>query len=135
MTTEEVICDSRHYRNLDDLLTDLTARGVLIEAHGDKLRIAAPAGALTANLRQALAEHKAAILAQLAGETKQPAEPEIHRIPLGWGRWTAEHGGDDLHDWLEAHGLRAIGGTPYFGGAAFRPMLFVADITDPEVAT
>ena len=71
--------------DLDALLAELTARGVTVAAHGDKLRIDAPAGAITPELRERLAEHKAALLAHLAGDAEPttPAPPAIlHRIPL-----------------------------------------------------
>jgi hypothetical protein len=116
--------------DLDALLADLAARDILIEAHGDRLKIDAPVGAVTPDLRAALTEHKLAILARLAGSAEPAAElpPEIVRIPLGWGPWAPEHGGDDLHDWLVAHGLHVVGGTSHFGGT-FRPMLYLADGT------
>jgi hypothetical protein len=104
--------------DLATLLADLTARGVLIEAHGDRLKIDAPADVLTAELRAALAEHKAALLAHLAGDAAPtPAPPAIlHRIPLDIDCTPSE--------WLAARGLRVVGGTSHFGGAR-RPVLFV----------
>lgn len=103
---------------LTALLTALADRGIAIAAEGDRLRVDAPVDALTPSLRSALAEHKAALLAHLAGDAQPtpPPEPEIVRIPL-----------DGLSEYLAAHDLKVIGGTPRFGGADFRPMLFLAD--------
>ncbi len=110
-----------------DLLAHLAARGVTVEARGDKLRIDAPVGALTPAARAALAERKAEVLAHLAGAaqptpTPTPAPPEIVRIPLS-----------DLSDYLAEHGLCVVGGTRHFGGAAFRPVLYLAETTAQEV--
>jgi hypothetical protein len=49
----------------DDLLAHLRRRGVVLTAAGDALRVDAPAGVLTAALRQALVAHKAALLERL----------------------------------------------------------------------
>lgn len=116
--------------DLDALLAELDARGVILAAHGDKLRIDAPRGALTPGLRARLAASKQALLAYLAPEPAAP--PEIVRIPLGFGPWAPEHQGADLHDHLAAAGLRVVGGTPRYGGAACRPMLYLAESADKE---
>ena len=57
------------------LLSRLAALNVTLTAHGDRLRVEAPAGALTAELRAALAEHKPALLDLLS----QPSRSE-HRL-------------------------------------------------------
>jgi len=49
-----------------ELLADLKRRGVILEAIGDRLRVDAPAGMLTPELRQALVVHKAELLELLA---------------------------------------------------------------------
>jgi hypothetical protein len=49
-----------------DLLTELSCRGVMLEAKGNRLRYRAPQGILTPELRQALAEHKTSILRLLS---------------------------------------------------------------------
>lgn len=57
-----------------ELLAELKKLGVLLICDGDALRIKAPAGVLTPELKAALAEHKAALLAQLtAGAGPTPA--------------------------------------------------------------
>jgi hypothetical protein len=53
----------------ETLIRDLSARGVRLSRNGENLRIVAPRGTLTPDLRQTLAEAKPAILAALtAGE-------------------------------------------------------------------
>ena len=49
----------------EELLTELSQRGVILSAVDDKLRIDAPKGVLTSELRQALTEQKRALLALL----------------------------------------------------------------------
>lgn len=49
----------------DELLTEIHARGITLTALGNKLLVEAPAGSLTADLRQALAERKLALLIHL----------------------------------------------------------------------
>ena len=51
-----------------DLLATLRARDCELTAAGERLRVEAPAGALTPDLRAALAEHKAEILTELEAE-------------------------------------------------------------------
>lgn len=51
--------------NVAELITELEARGVMIEAAGDRLRVDAPKGAVTLELREALAACKAEVLAIL----------------------------------------------------------------------
>jgi ribosomal protein L40E len=54
--------------NATALLSDLRARGVHLEPQGDRLRVVAPRGVLTADLRAVLAEHKGDLLAALQGQ-------------------------------------------------------------------
>ena len=49
----------------DELIATLQARGISLAANGDRLKVDAPAGTLTAELRDALAQHKAALIARL----------------------------------------------------------------------
>jgi FAD/FMN-containing dehydrogenase len=107
--------------DLDVFLADLAARGGKLEANGERLRIDAPAGVITARLRQALAEHKQAILGYLgsAGKRLEPEPPPvIHRIPL-----------DNLAygDFLARHKLRIVGGTAFPDGRHFRPTIYLVD--------
>jgi len=69
----------------------------------DKLRIEAPQGAVTPDLRAALAEHKAEImdlLSRPAWRVDPDAEPL--RIPLTWDQTPSEY--------LVERGLRVVGG-------------------------
>lgn len=52
------------------LLTELRTRGVVLIPEGSALRYRAPKGALTPDLRKALEEQKAAIMAALSGAEK-----------------------------------------------------------------
>lgn len=52
-----------------DLLTTLRSSGVEITVVEDRLRIEAPHGVVTPEIRQALAEHKPELLAELTGQT------------------------------------------------------------------
>jgi TubC N-terminal docking domain len=54
-----------------DLVAELSQRGVMVEASGDSLRYRAPQGVLTPTLRHELVEHKASILRLL---TAPPAD-------------------------------------------------------------
>jgi hypothetical protein len=51
--------------NADELLTELDVRGVLIETTGGRLRVDAPKGAITPELREVLMACKAEVLAIL----------------------------------------------------------------------
>lgn len=70
------------------LLTELRNRGASIAVVGDRLRIDAPVGVLSADLRTALAAHKADLLRLLL----------LDRIEATWkpGEWLAYRDGDDL---------------------------------------
>jgi hypothetical protein len=52
--------------NAQELITELSKQGVILEAENDGLRIDAPKGVLTSELRQELVEHKQAILTLLS---------------------------------------------------------------------
>lgn len=56
-----------------DTLAAARALGVVLSGAGGELRYEAPAGALSPELRAALVEHKAALLAALAGEADAEA--------------------------------------------------------------
>nr|ADZ24999.1 non-ribosomal peptide synthase [Sorangium cellulosum] len=69
--------------SLGELFSDLSQRGVQLWVEGDALRIRAPAGALTPNVRASLATHKAQIVSLLkrmeAGT--QASDAPIERAP------------------------------------------------------
>ena len=50
---------------LQDLLTTAERAGIRLEARGDRLTYQAPKGALTPELREALTQHKAALIERL----------------------------------------------------------------------
>ena len=62
------------------VLAVLKSRGVVLEPHGDKLHFRAPIGVLTPELRQAVVENKAEILAHLHDCTAGPDLP----FPIGY---------------------------------------------------
>ena len=67
-----------------ELITELEARGVLIEVTGDRLRVDAPKGAITPELRAALTARKAEVLAILNtpdDEIKWRVEAMLPQIP------------------------------------------------------
>jgi hypothetical protein len=49
----------------DELIATLQAHQILLAVNGDRLRVDAPAGTLTAELRAAVAQHKTALIARL----------------------------------------------------------------------
>jgi amino acid adenylation domain-containing protein len=68
--------------NLQDLLHELAQRGVRLETESGQLRIRAPKGALTEELRHALAAHKTELLRRLgAGGADEEALPRIAPVP------------------------------------------------------
>jgi hypothetical protein len=68
----------------ESLLADLQAKGVHFQVVGDTLRVDAPKGVLTPELRQALYQHKVEILVYLKAK-----DPEIFLLglafPIGYG--------------------------------------------------
>jgi len=60
--------------NPEELLTELSQRGVILSAVDDKLRIDAPKGVLTSELRQVLTEQKTAILGLLRGVSQNETQ-------------------------------------------------------------
>ena len=63
------------------LLDTLTAAGITLTVNGDKLRYAAPAGAMTPALRQQIAEQKPELLAELANNAT-PEHLAAGAVPL-----------------------------------------------------
>ncbi len=54
------------------LLADLAARDVRLSVAGDRLRVNAPRGVLTTELRRTLSEHKVELLSLLSGRGESP---------------------------------------------------------------
>ena len=59
------------------LMEDLTLRGVVLSANGDRLSFDAPEGALTDELLETLKAHKSALLELLTRPNSPPAEENI----------------------------------------------------------
>lgn len=80
--------------NLDELLAELSQRGVNLWADGDQLRIRAPKAILTPELRDSLTEYKAELLSLLrqrnmaASSTSIPLSPvpRIGNLPLSFAQ-------------------------------------------------
>jgi hypothetical protein len=56
--------------NAIDLIRECHGAGIRLQVRGDRLHVEAPAGSLTPELRQAIADHKAALLALHAIRTR-----------------------------------------------------------------
>jgi pyochelin synthetase len=52
------------------LLAELRNRGAALAVVGDKLRVEAPVGTITPEIREALARHKATLLAMLSSDSE-----------------------------------------------------------------
>jgi hypothetical protein len=57
---------------LMEIVTMLRSHDVLLTACGDRLRVDAPAGVVSDEMRQAIHQHKAALLAMLTPERRIP---------------------------------------------------------------
>jgi len=113
---------------VNELLAELAAARVRLSLNGGRLHVLAPPGAVTPELRAAggmfripLAEHKAALLAQmgepLTAKAAAPAADGAFRIPL-----------NGYDEYLRAHRLRVVGGTR--NGPNGEPALFVVEDRD-----
>jgi hypothetical protein len=92
--------------NAAELIIELETRGVLIEAAGGRLRVDAPKGVITPELREALAACKAEVLAILNTpedeiewrvEAMLPQIPDIGPIPFLVARPTEAIGANCCH--------------------------------------
>jgi predicted metal-dependent hydrolase len=88
------------------LLEDLRRKDVTLEAEGDLLRVDAPAGAMTDELRAALVENKGHLLDLLAREQSNLAEASRRGLAIRWSEYPTWI---KLHDPLtgEWHEVRA----------------------------
>jgi hypothetical protein len=99
--------------NLPDLTSALDAAGVKLgfrpavdDPAGFKLKVDAPSGALTPELRAALVEHRVSLLVALAGKAESATPPAPGPSP--WPpRPTQLHAGHWPHEWRERWGRRA----------------------------
>ena len=64
-----------------EILAELHQRGVMLEPNGDRLRYSGPKGALTSELREAIAENRTEIIAVLNQTTGLTDLP----FPVGYG--------------------------------------------------
>jgi hypothetical protein len=113
---------------LTDLLAELHARRIRIEVVDGRMRVDAPVGALSAGLRAALLEHKAALLAR-DESTSAPMPPSAPVAPTSSKASAMRIPLDDLvyGDYLVRHKLRIVGGTAYPDGRTYRPTIYLAD--------
>lgn len=77
------------------LLEDLRSRDVVLRADGDNLRIDAPSGVLTDQLRDALMEHKPRLIKLLTWERRKLEEADRRGLVI---RWSEHPGYITLHD-------------------------------------
>jgi hypothetical protein len=61
----------------DDLITACRARGISLEIRGDQLRCRAPVGVITPDLKQALADQKAALIQMLTAKVPTALPHEV----------------------------------------------------------
>jgi predicted metal-dependent hydrolase len=78
-----------------DLLADLRAREVTLEAEGDRISVDAPAGVVDGRLRELLAENKQAIIKLLEWERRRLREADRRGLVIEWSK---ERGWIALHD-------------------------------------
>ena len=71
-----------------ELLRDIAARGVILSANGDRLRIDAPEGVLTTELKAELSRHKRALLARLSVSEDPKNHPTV--TPADSREWIEE---------------------------------------------
>lgn len=119
------------------LVAELHRRGVALAVVGDRLRATAPPGALTPDLRAALAEHKADVLRML-GAPAEPLPPpaSVRRdapLPPGVQRVRAD-GGFRYVDGLLCHGDICWGWEPAAWAAELRRKADRCDAYRPDVA-
>jgi hypothetical protein len=76
-----------------ELLQDLLAKGMAVQRRGDKIRITAPQGSITPEMRQQLADLKPAILRLLDAEQSEPAHGQVGEAGA---QWAARSGAVDI---------------------------------------
>ena len=94
------------------LLGELRERGILVEADGLTLRVDAPEEADTDELREALREHKRALIRLLERERRRLEEADRRGLVI---KWSKEPGYISLHDPTtgEWHEVPASGCPPW----------------------
>ncbi|MFN8474901.1 MAG: hypothetical protein U0822_22125 [Anaerolineae bacterium] len=94
-----------------ELLDELHTRGVVLERNGERLHVDAPTGAVTAPLREAMAEHKEELLAYI-DLADYDTRPDLASDSLLWRRLLQMAASDDhLAEGLFGvlRGFRAMG--------------------------
>ncbi len=76
------------------LLEELRGRDVVLEAEGSLLHVDAPLGAITEELRAALAEHKQGLLKLLKWERRRLDEADRRGLVIHWSEYPV---------WLKLH--------------------------------
>jgi hypothetical protein len=138
-----------------ELLAEMQKLGVLLACDEGALRVKAPAGVLTPDLKTALAQHKAALLALLesaragpAPATLAPPAPEPPVAPAAPAASSPSVKSQAaalpapqlnkpvriplacLSEYLDAHHLKVVGGDPGLGRRPWRPRLYLAERVD-----
>jgi TubC N-terminal docking domain len=99
------------------LLEELRRRDVHLEAHGLMLRVDAPSGEFTEELRAALAEHKHSLIRLLEKDRRRLEDADRRGLVI---RWSREPGYVSIHDPTtgEWHEVAASGCPPWVPDAA-----------------
>ena len=84
-------CFKQYLHNLDALLCELQALGVAVDVAGDKLRIEAPAGSTTPELRQAFPDNNGTLLVRSGSPAGARRSQDATRRVTGMAApaWTA----------------------------------------------
>ena len=69
------------------MLEELRRRDVILEAEGNLLHVDAPVGAVTEELRAALAEHKQGLVKLLEWERRRLEEANRHGLVIRWSEY------------------------------------------------
>lgn len=99
--------------NAQDLLEDLRARGVVLEAKGLTLRVVAPRKVATQEMRDQVSRHKHALIRLLERERVRLEEADRLGLVI---KWSTEPGWISLHDPTtgEWHDIKASECPPSF---------------------
>lgn len=89
---------------VDGLLAQLAAGDVVLTVEGKRLLFDAPAGAMTADLRAGIAEHRAELIHRLASESTSPSAPAPTFPPDHFAEWLTRPDAAGKIGW-EAPGL------------------------------
>lgn len=110
---------------VNELLAELDAARVRLSVSGGRLHVLAPPGAVTPALRAALAEHRAALLAQLGHARTAPGAQRLSASRPGAASGTFRIPLNGYDEYLREHRLRVVGGTP--NGPNGEPTLFLVE--------